>query len=152
VRLFIESTSGAGARFTIRLPFTLAITQALILRVHDELFALPMATVEGVARLTRSEIQRHLDEEQLDVRVRRQRLIGSSTWALFVGSGPSAAAGERRASLPVDPRTRGRTFHGARHHGRADRQPRDRRQARWSADRGRSAASPVRPSSATAAS
>ena len=32
-------------------------------RAHDELFALPMATVEGVARLTRTEIQRHLDEE-----------------------------------------------------------------------------------------
>ena len=46
--LFIESKPGAGARFTIRLPFTLAITQALIVRVHDELFALPMATVEGI--------------------------------------------------------------------------------------------------------
>ena len=54
--LFIESHPGRGARFTIRLPFTLAITQALIVRVHDELFALPVATVEGVARLPRIEI------------------------------------------------------------------------------------------------
>ena len=35
--LFIESITGRGARFTIRLPFTLAITQALIVRVHEEL-------------------------------------------------------------------------------------------------------------------
>jgi chemosensory pili system protein ChpA (sensor histidine kinase/response regulator) len=62
--LFIESKPGYGARFTIRLPFTLAITQALIVRVHDEFFALPMATVEGVARLPRSEIERHVAEEQ----------------------------------------------------------------------------------------
>ena len=62
--LFIESNPGYGARFTIRLPFTLAITQALIVRAHDELFALPVATVEGVARLPRNEIERHLAEEQ----------------------------------------------------------------------------------------
>ena len=40
-------TPGRGARFTIRLPFTLAITQALIVRVHDELFALPLADRRG---------------------------------------------------------------------------------------------------------
>ncbi|MGI9245451.1 MAG: chemotaxis protein CheA, partial [Steroidobacteraceae bacterium] len=34
--LFIESKPGYGARFTIRLQFPLAITQALIVRVHDE--------------------------------------------------------------------------------------------------------------------
>ena len=62
--LFIESTTGHGARFTIRLPFTLAITQALIVRVHDETYALPVATVEGVARVQRDDILRHLEEEQ----------------------------------------------------------------------------------------
>jgi len=97
--LFIESKPGYGARFTIRLPFTLAITQALILRVHDELFALPMATVEGVARLSRSEIQRHLDEEQPTFdyggNVYRFQHLGT-----FLGSGPSLLP-ETDASLPI---------------------------------------------------
>ena len=97
--LFIESKPGAGARFTIRLPFTLAITQALIVRVHDELFALPMATVEGVARLTRTEIQRHLDEEPATFdygghHYRFQHL------GVFVGSGPSILP-EIDVALPV---------------------------------------------------
>jgi chemosensory pili system protein ChpA (sensor histidine kinase/response regulator) len=97
--LFIESRRGAGARFTIRLPFTLAITQALIVRVHDELFALPMATVEGVARLTRTEIQRHLDEDPSSfeyggTRYRFQHL------GAFVGSGPTVLP-ETDVALPV---------------------------------------------------
>ncbi len=61
--LFIESTVGAGSRFTIRLPFTLAISQALIVRVGEELFALPLATVEGVLRLPRNVVVRHLGKD-----------------------------------------------------------------------------------------
>jgi chemosensory pili system protein ChpA (sensor histidine kinase/response regulator) len=97
--LFIESKAGYGARFTIRLPFTLAITQALIVRVHDEFFALPMATVEGVARLTRSEIQRHVEEEtptfDYGGNVYRFQHLGT-----FVGSGPSVLP-ETDVALPV---------------------------------------------------
>jgi len=61
--LFIESTLGAGSRFTIRLPFTLAISQALIVRVADEVYALPMPTVEGVVRLPRNIVARHLGKD-----------------------------------------------------------------------------------------
>ena len=38
----IESTVGQGTRFLIRLPYTLAITHALIVNVGDETFALPL--------------------------------------------------------------------------------------------------------------
>ena len=58
--LHMESVAGRGARFTLRLPFTLAISQALIVRTADELYALPLPTVEAVVRLTRSEVARHL--------------------------------------------------------------------------------------------
>jgi chemosensory pili system protein ChpA (sensor histidine kinase/response regulator) len=97
--LFIESSPGKGARFTIRLPFTLAITQALIVRVHDEFYALPVATVEGVARLAKAEIERHLAEEQpafeYGGQAYRFQYLGS-----FLGSGPSVLP-ESDVALPV---------------------------------------------------
>jgi chemosensory pili system protein ChpA (sensor histidine kinase/response regulator) len=61
--LFIDSSIGKGSRFTIRLPFTLAISQALIVRVAEEVYALPLATVEGVVRLPRNIVMRQLSKD-----------------------------------------------------------------------------------------
>jgi chemosensory pili system protein ChpA (sensor histidine kinase/response regulator) len=61
--LHMETKTGEGSRFTIRLPLTLAISHALILRANDELYALPLPTVEGVVRLSRTEVEAHLGPE-----------------------------------------------------------------------------------------
>ncbi len=66
--LHMESRSGEGTRFTIRLPFTLAISHALVVRVEDELYALPLPTVEGVVRLPRDEVEQHLATEAPELR------------------------------------------------------------------------------------
>jgi chemosensory pili system protein ChpA (sensor histidine kinase/response regulator) len=62
--LQISSVTGQGTNFTIRLPFTLAITQALIVRTGDEVYALPLPTVEGVARISRAELERMLSQSE----------------------------------------------------------------------------------------
>ncbi|MEM9172143.1 MAG: Hpt domain-containing protein [Pseudomonadota bacterium] len=54
--LSMHTMAGQGTRFTVRLPFTLALTQALVVRSGDEVFALPLPTVEGVVRITRSQV------------------------------------------------------------------------------------------------
>jgi chemosensory pili system protein ChpA (sensor histidine kinase/response regulator) len=86
--LFTESVFGQGVKFTIRLPFTLAITQALIVRTGEELYALPLPSVEGVARIPRSEVQKHLAEEtptfNYGGQIYRFQHLGA-----FVGGGPS---------------------------------------------------------------
>jgi len=86
--LFIESTAGKGSRFTIRLPFTLAISQALVVRVAEEMYALPLATVEGVVRLPRNIVARHLGKDaplfEYGGQKYRFQQLGS-----FVGLGPT---------------------------------------------------------------
>jgi chemosensory pili system protein ChpA (sensor histidine kinase/response regulator) len=61
--LHMDTRAGEGTRFTIRLPFTLAISHALVVRVDDELYALPLPTVEGVVRLPRADVERHLAQD-----------------------------------------------------------------------------------------
>jgi len=41
----VDSIAGAGTKFTIKLPLTLAIIQALLVRVVDELYAIPLDSV-----------------------------------------------------------------------------------------------------------
>src|SRR5258706_8046981 len=86
--LFIDTTHGKGSRFTIRLPFTLAISQALVVRVAEEMYALPLATVEGVVRLPRNIVARHLGKDaplfEYGGQKYRFQQLGS-----FVGLGPT---------------------------------------------------------------
>jgi chemosensory pili system protein ChpA (sensor histidine kinase/response regulator) len=62
--LRISSVTGQGTNFTVRLPFTLAITQALIVRTGDEVYALPLPTVEGVARIARADLEAMLSQSE----------------------------------------------------------------------------------------
>ena len=62
--LRISSVTGQGSNFTVRLPFTLAITQALIVRTGEEVYALPLPSVEGVARLPRAELENLLSQPE----------------------------------------------------------------------------------------
>jgi len=62
--LQISSVTGQGTNFTVRLPFTLAITQALIVRTGDEVYALPLPTVEGVVRIARAELETLLSQSE----------------------------------------------------------------------------------------
>jgi chemosensory pili system protein ChpA (sensor histidine kinase/response regulator) len=58
--LMIDSTKGAGSTFIIRLPFTLAVTQAILVRLGDSTYAVPMSSVQGVVRITRDDLERRL--------------------------------------------------------------------------------------------
>jgi chemosensory pili system protein ChpA (sensor histidine kinase/response regulator) len=50
--LQIESQPGQGTTFVLRLPFTLAVTQAIVVRIGEATFAIPMTSVQGVARIS----------------------------------------------------------------------------------------------------
>ncbi|MBD8898033.1 Hpt domain-containing protein [Rhodanobacter sp. DHG33] len=54
--LAIESQQGKGTTFVLRLPFTLAVTQAILVRIGENTFAIPMTSVQGVARVDADEL------------------------------------------------------------------------------------------------
>jgi chemosensory pili system protein ChpA (sensor histidine kinase/response regulator) len=60
--LSIESTAGKGTTFVLRLPFTLAVTQAILVRIGEATFAIPMTSVQGVARIDAEEMTALLDQ------------------------------------------------------------------------------------------
>jgi len=62
--LQINSRSGVGTTFVVRLPFTLAVTQALVVRAASELYALPLPTVEGIIRISRAELEEKMSDAE----------------------------------------------------------------------------------------
>jgi len=97
--LQISSVTGQGTNFTIRLPFTLAITQALIVKTGDEVYALPLPTVEGVVRIARSELETLLSQSEPSYeygeQVYRFRHLG-----MYLG-GQSAKLPEDESFVPI---------------------------------------------------
>jgi chemosensory pili system protein ChpA (sensor histidine kinase/response regulator) len=54
--LEIDSQPGRGTSFIIRLPLTLAISDALLVRVGEEVYAVPHGSISGVVRIRRQEL------------------------------------------------------------------------------------------------
>lgn len=61
--LHIDSERGKGSVFTIRLPYTLAINQALLITVGEQVFCVPMSSIEGVVTATTEQLSTCYDEE-----------------------------------------------------------------------------------------
>jgi len=55
--LDIHSKAGEGTNFVLRLPQTLAVTQAVFVRIGDTHFAVPIASVRGVGRISREDLE-----------------------------------------------------------------------------------------------
>ncbi len=56
--LDIASTPGQGTTFTLRLPQTLAVTQAVFVKIGETQYAVPIASVRGVGRIAREDLAR----------------------------------------------------------------------------------------------
>lgn len=105
----VTSTKGTGTRLTIKLPLTLAIIQGLLVRVGEEIYAIPITSVIESHRIRPTEIKRIDNYEVFNVRedvislLRLNRLfkIGADSdrehyFVVVVGSG------DRKMGLMVD--------------------------------------------------
>jgi chemosensory pili system protein ChpA (sensor histidine kinase/response regulator) len=97
--LHMETKVGEGTVFTVRLPLTLAISHALVVRTEEEYYALPLPTVEGVLRLSKAEVSAHLGREAtlFDYGGQKYRFQHLAT---FVGLTPSELTGQD-VTIPV---------------------------------------------------
>jgi chemosensory pili system protein ChpA (sensor histidine kinase/response regulator) len=62
--LGIQSSVGKGTEFIVRLPLNLAVTKAVFVKIGESQFAIPIASVDGVGRIGREEMEEKL---KLDV-------------------------------------------------------------------------------------
>ncbi|SEJ06934.1 chemosensory pili system protein ChpA (sensor histidine kinase/response regulator) [Pseudomonas linyingensis] len=53
----IDSVSGQGTRFLVRLPFTVSVNRALMVLSGEDLYAIPLNTVEGIVRISPFELE-----------------------------------------------------------------------------------------------
>ncbi len=97
-RIEIKTEKGVGTRFTIRLPLTLAIAQALIVRMKDQEVAVPMNLVEETTRFSEKEIQRAAGEEMVNLRGSLMRLLRLNS-ILGAGKLPKREEGYRAPTL-----------------------------------------------------
>lgn len=74
-RIEIKTEKGVGTKFVIRLPLTLAIAQALIVKLKDQEMAVPMNLVEETTRFSYKDIQRAAGEEMVSLRGTPLRLL-----------------------------------------------------------------------------
>ena len=108
----IRSVPGQGTSMMIRLPLTLAIMRALLARVGDEIYAIPLAhvseTIELVPEILRSVKGREvlLTRDEVLPLLRLRRLIGlpayESRSAVDLEQVVLIDLGDRRAGLVID--------------------------------------------------
>lgn len=103
----IDTQKGKGTKFTLSLPLTLAIINALMVKAGGEEYALPLSSVVEIINLANKEVQTINGREVIEFRgdiypvVRLSNFVmaplnGDSRYALII------ALGERRLALLVD--------------------------------------------------
>lgn len=61
----IESEAGQGTRFLIRLPFTVSVNRALMVMTGEDLYAVPLNTIEGIVRVSPYELQALYEQQRM---------------------------------------------------------------------------------------
>jgi two-component system chemotaxis sensor kinase CheA len=87
----IDSKPGSGTTFFLKVPLTLAIIKALMFRVADRMYAIPLASVTEIARASSTQIHRVDKNEVMQLRDQVLTLVRMSQ---LVKRGPVSATGK----------------------------------------------------------
>lgn len=78
----VETNLGKGSKFIIRIPLTLAIIQALLVKLGDEIFAIPLSSIAEITSIQKDDIRNIQGQEIILYRektlpiVRLNRMVG----------------------------------------------------------------------------
>ncbi len=96
--LLIQTEPGQGTRFVIRLPFSLSVTQALLVKAGESIFAIPLLSIELVTRLREEHFKAYLAGEQIQ-HTHNERRYPVHNLGILIGSDhivPFEEVGDRR--------------------------------------------------------
>jgi chemosensory pili system protein ChpA (sensor histidine kinase/response regulator) len=94
----VDSTAGKGTCFTLRLPLTVAVTDALRVRVGDRIFAVSLSQIERIVRINTTELEQfyqsnqqtyQVDGQEYRLRYLGELIGGANTPTLYSQNIPS---------------------------------------------------------------
>lgn len=99
--VLVDSELGKGSRFTMRLPLTVAVSDALVVRAADKYYAVPLVQIERVVRVNTETIyQFHAtDTATIDIDGQDYRLRYLNQ--ILYGSDPLDSVRQQPVSVPV---------------------------------------------------
>ena len=65
----VESVEGGGSRFTLRVPLTVAVSDALVVRAADRYYAIPLVQIERVVRVSPEELYRYYQSNAATLKI-----------------------------------------------------------------------------------
>jgi two-component system chemotaxis sensor kinase CheA len=98
----VRTAPGQGTTFTIRLPLTLAIMSSLLVRIYEEIYAIPLDHIDEIVEIRPRQVFRVQGRPTFEIRKKIVALV--SLGDLFRWGGkphPSAASARRDTSVPV---------------------------------------------------
>ena len=93
-------TGPRGSTFIARLPFTLSINQAMLVRIGEESYAIPLINIEGITRLETRTLVGHYQQDAPDIEYAGQN-YALHYLSDLVGEGSHFHAGDDALKQPV---------------------------------------------------
>lgn len=85
--IYVDTVLDKGTIFKIRLPLTLAIIQALLVKLGNETFAIPLSSVDETTMISKSELKTVQSQEVILLRGKVLPLVKARSLLEFTGNG-----------------------------------------------------------------
>ncbi len=100
----VRSTLGQGTTFTIRLPLTLAILSSLLVKIHDEIYAISLDNIDEIVEIRTGQIYYVQGRPTIEIRKKMIALVALDDVFRWGGTSyPGARNGSKPTSQDPEP-------------------------------------------------